>query len=81
MLIFAQIFELWAKTYGNVEQSLDLLRTVSNIAVTLAIGGFTAYTAHQKYRIDRNLAQIELRKQMEEIYKKMGFPRGLPGPW
>lgn len=36
--IFAEIFELWVKTFGNVEQSLALLRTVSNIAVTLAIG-------------------------------------------
>ena len=78
MPIFAQIFELWVKTSGNVEQSLDLLRTVSNIVVTLAIGGLTAYIAYQKYRIDRNLAEIEFRKRMEEYRKKIGIPSSFP---
>ena len=72
--IFAQIFELLVKTDGNVEQSLDLIRTVSNIAVTLAIGGLTVYTAYQKYQIDRYLFQIESRKQMGEYLKKMVLP-------
>lgn len=72
--MFAQIFELWVKTQGNVEQSLDLLKTVSNIIVTLAIGGLTAYIAYQKYQIDRNLAELELRKQMDEYRKRKGIP-------
>lgn len=75
--MFAQIFELWVRTQGNVEQSLDLLRTVSNIAVILAIGGLTSYTAYQKYRIDRNLAEMELRKQMDEYRKRKGIPSSL----
>lgn len=58
MFVFAQMFELWVKVSGNIEQSLDLLRTVSNIAVSVAIGGITAYVAYQKYQIDRRLAQM-----------------------
>ena len=75
--MFAQIFELWVKTQGNVEQSLNLLKTVSNIAVTLAIGGLTAYITYQKYRIDRNLAEMELKKQMDEYRKRKGIPSSL----
>ncbi len=77
MPIFAQIFDLWVKTSGNVEQSLDLLRTVSTIAGSLAIGGLTTHITYQKYRIDRNLAQMELKKQADEYYKRKGIPSSL----
>ncbi|MBW4545554.1 MAG: hypothetical protein KME25_14070 [Symplocastrum torsivum CPER-KK1] len=70
MPIFAQIFDLWVKTYGNIEQSLDLLRTVSNIAVTLAIGGTTTYITYRQYQANRALWQIQLRKDTEEMIEK-----------
>lgn len=72
--IFAQIFELWVKTSGNVEQSLDLLRTVATIVGSLAIGGLTIHITYQKYLIDKNLAEIEFRKQIEEYRKRRGLP-------
>ncbi len=78
MFVFAQMFELWVKVSGNIEQSLDLLRTVSNIAVSVAIGGITAYVAYQKYQIDRRLAQMEINQKqnesVEKYRKKMGIP-------
>ncbi len=68
--IFAQIFDLWVKTYGNIEQSLDLLRTVSNIGVTSAIGGTTAYIAYRQYQISRASWQTQSRKNIEEMIDK-----------
>jgi len=73
--IFAQTFDLWVKTYGNIEQSLDLLRTVSNIAVTLAIGGTTTYIAYRQYQTNRALSQIQLRKETEAMIEKHMFGR------
>jgi len=69
--IFAQIFELWTETYGNTSQSLDLLRTVSNIAVTLALGGITAYISYRQYQISRALWEIQAWKDMGEMRKKI----------
>lgn len=77
MSIFAQIFELWVKTSGNVEQSLDLLRTVATIAASVAISGITTHITYQKYQIDKNLAEIEFRKHMEEYRKRRGIPSSI----
>jgi hypothetical protein len=73
MPIFAQIFELWVKTYGNIEQSLDLLRTVSNIAVTLAIGGGTTFISYRQYQVNRALWQIQSHKNMLEMMEKAQY--------
>jgi len=73
--LFAQTFDLWVKTYGNIEQSLDLLRTVSNIAVTLAIGGTTAYIAYRQYQVNRASWQIQSRKNIEEKIEKHMYGR------
>jgi hypothetical protein len=78
MFVFAQMFELWVKVSGNIEQSLDLLRTVSNIAVSVAIGGITAYVAYQKYQIDRRLAQMEINQKQDEFIEKYRKKMGLP---
>jgi hypothetical protein len=78
MFVFAQMFELWVKVSGNIEQSLDLLRTVSNIAVSVAIGGITAYVAYQKYQIDRRLAQMEINKKQDEFVEKYRKRMGIP---
>ena len=69
--IFAQIFELWTETYGNTSQSLDLLRTVSNIVVTLALGGITAYISYRQYQISRALWEIEAWKDTQEMMKRV----------
>ena len=69
--IFARIFELWTETYGNTSQSLELLRTVSNIAVTLALGGITAYISYRQYQISRALWEIQAWKDMGEMRKKI----------
>ncbi len=76
--ILSRIFELWTQTCGNTEQSLDLLRTVSNIAVSVAVGGATAYITYQKYRIDRSLAQMEIRRKQEEFIKEYRKRMGIP---
>lgn len=78
MFVFAQMFELWVKVSGNIEQSLDLLRTVSNIAVSVAIGGITAYVAYQKYQIDRRIAQMEINEKEYESMKKFLKQTGVP---
>ncbi len=74
MPIFAQTFDLWSKTSGNIEQSLDLLRTVSNLAVSVAIGGTTAYIAYRQYQINRASWRIQAEKEMREYCQKRGIP-------
>jgi len=56
---------------GNTSQSLDLLRTVSNIAVTLALGGITAYISYRQYQISRALWEIEAWKDTQEMMKRV----------
>jgi len=72
--IFARIFELWANTSGDIQQSLDLLRTVSNMAVSIAIGGTTTYIAYRQYQVNRASLQIARNKENIELYKRMGLP-------
>lgn len=72
--IFARIFELWANTSGDVQQSLDLLRTVSNMAVTLAIGGATTYVAYRQYQVHISSLRIAQNKETFELLKRTGAP-------
>lgn len=75
MPILARIFELWVETAGNAEQSINLLKVVSNIVVTAAIGGTTAYVAYRQYQISRSAWQTQERKDIDELIRRTMYGR------
>lgn len=70
MPILARIFELWVETAGNTEQSINLLKVVSNIALSAAVGGATTYVAYRQYQISRASWQTQERKEIDELIRK-----------
>ena len=70
MPILARIFELWVETAGNTEQSINLLKVVSNIALSATVGGATTYVAYRQHQISRATWHTQERKEIDELIRK-----------
>jgi hypothetical protein len=63
-LIYDLIYNIW--TEAELPDKIALLRVVSNVALSAAIGGTTTYIAYQQYR----LARIKSRYEDSEFINK-----------
>ena len=72
--VFARLFDLWMITADHPQQSLELLRVISNFAIVAAIGGGIAYLARQQAEQSRRQERPEIlnRSDRSRYFARLG---------
>ena len=65
-LIYDLIYNIW--TEAELSDKIALLRVISNVALSAAIGGTTTYIAYQQYRLTRIKSRYEDNRFINEIF-------------
>ena len=60
--VFARLFDLWMITADHPQQSLELLRVISNFAIAAAIGSGIAYLAQHQADLARRPERQDLNR-------------------